>query len=687
METMSAPAMALNRDERKVNPAFVSSNYLSELGASAAAGRLIDAAREDADGSAAPVAVLSFRLWQRRFGSDPSIVGRSIYLDGKAATVIGVAQQRFANLGTENPDLWLPLKQHSYFVEGSKPLNDPKFDGMTIMWARLAPGVSTAAAEQELLTLTNQLRTQYPTVIWDHERILVAPGAHLLSVEDATPFLAAAALLVILMLTVACANLSGLLIARGISRQREIQLRIELGARVSRVFRQLITESLLLGLLGSLVAIPLSWCVLNIAFAYAEAPAWMSAVPDWRVLLFTAATGFVAALSFGSLPALQMIRRKKGKGFGQQFVVCAQVAASCLLLTLAGLLTRAALHMLYANPGFGYQQVLSIDPGLSNHGYTPTAAKEYLDELQSRLRAVPGVTSVSEAFRPPLINEEVMITSINVDGQRVMIYPNWVSPEFFHTMDIPLLRGRYLHPGESHAVVLSESLARKRWPTDDPIGKPWKDGKDVVVGVVGNTRAMELNNTDATEIYSSPGNDLLPGMSVLVKTAGVPEGLIPTIKSITGSIDPKIYPTITPLEAGFRKNLIQVEQIAAIIGLLGGIATFLAVVGLLGLVSYAVSQQTKEIAIRLALGANLMDIISAVLRRFAWPVVIGLVMGLGVTFGLSQIIRRGLYGISGLDPMSYVGATSLLIAILSLAALTPIRRAFAKNVFSTLREQ
>ena len=280
-----------------------------------------------------------------------------------------------------------------------------------------------------------------------------------------------------------------------------------------------------------------------------------------------------------------------------------------------------------------------------------------------------------------------MITSINVDGHRVMIYPNWVSPEFFQTMGIPLLRGRYLHPGESHAVVLSESLAHKRWPADDPIGKPWKDGKDIVVGVVGNTRAMELNNTDATEIYSSPGNDLLPGMSVLVKTAGVPEGLIPTIKSIAGGIDPKIYPTITPLKAGFRKNLIQVEQIAAIIGLLGGIATFLAVVGLLGLVSYAVSQQTKEIAIRLALGANLMDVISAVLRRFAWPVAIGLVLGLGVTFSLSQIIRRGLYGISGLDPMSYVGATSLLIAILSLAALTPIRRAFAKNVFSTLREQ
>jgi ABC-type antimicrobial peptide transport system permease subunit len=176
-------------------------------------------------------------------------------------------------------------------------------------------------------------------------------------------------------------------------------------------------------------------------------------------------------------------------------------------------------------------------------------------------------------------------------------------------------------------------------------------------------------------------------MSVVVKTAGAPEGLIPAIRSITASVDPKLFPTITPLKAGFRKNLIQAEQIAAIIGLLGSVATFLALVGLLGLVSYAVSQQTKEIAIRLALGANRAEIVSAVLRRFAWPVMVGLVMGLGMTFGLSQIIRRGLYGISGLDPISYLGAVSLLIAILGLAALVPIRRALRTDVFGPLRVQ
>ncbi len=684
MESLHSPAMALNQDEQKVNPDFVSANYFTELGASAALGRLFEPAREESEGSA-PAVVLSFRLWQRRFNSDAAIVGKTIYLSGRPATVIGVTGKGFANLGTDDPDLWLPLPQHSYFFAGSEPISDPKFDAMMLMWGRLAPGVNARAVEEELLGLTNQLRKLYPHLIWDQERILVTPGAHFLSSEEVAPLLAASALFVLLILTVACANLGGLLMARGVNRRREIQLRIDLGARRSRVFRQLITESLLLGLLGSLAALPLSYCVLHAALAYADAPEWMRALPDWRVLAFTAAMGFLAALSFGLIPALQMIRRRKGKSVGQHLVVGAQVAGSCLLLILAGLMTHAVLHTLHADPGFGYEQVLAIDPGLSDHGYTAAAAQSYLNELESRLRAVPGVTSVSTAFRPPLVNEEVMITSIDVDGRRVWIYPNWVSPEFFQTMGIPLLRGRSLHPAERHAVVLSESLARKRWPTEDPIGKPWKNGKDIVVGVVGNTRAMELNNTDATELYASPTDDQLSGMSVLVKTAGAPEGLIPAIKSITGGVDPRLLPTITPLKSGFRKSVAQAEGITAIIGLLGSAATFLALVGLLGLMSYSISQRTREIAIRLALGAKPAQIVSAVLARFAWPVMAGLAVGLGMTAALSQIIRRGLYGISGIDPISYMGAVILLVAVLGIAALGPIRRALRLDVFSILR--
>jgi putative ABC transport system permease protein len=680
MATLGGAPLVLDHDEQRVIPSFVSANYFSELGASAAAGRLFDPSREELAASA-PVVVLSYPFWQRKYAADPSIVGKTIHLAGKPATVIGVTSQSFANLGTREPDAWLPLMQHTYFVDGSKQLDDPKFEGMIVVTARLAPGATIPQTAQELLALTNRLRKLYPAIIWDNEYIRVSPGAHFLQFDShAYPILALAGLLVLLILAVACANLGGLLMARGVSRQHEIQIRLSIGAQRARIFRQLFTESLLLAFLGSITALPISYIALRLALIRAEAPTWMSAMPDWRVIVFTAIVAFIAALFFGLMPTLQMIKRTRGRTLAHQFVICVQVAASCVLLILAGLLVRATLHTIYTDPGFGYEQVLSLNFGLSDHGYTPAAARAYFDQLQDRLRAIPGVTAVSMVFRPPLVNDGVMITSIDVDGHTIMIYPNWVGPEFFQTMGIPLLRGRYLQRDDKNAVVLSESLARKRWPNEDPIGKQWKDGKNIVVGVVGNTRAMELNNTDATEIYYPPTDENLPGMFVLVKTAGASDGLASTIKSITAHLDSKLFPTITPLKVGFRKNVAQVEEIATIISLLGGIAILLAVVGLLGLISYAVSQRSKEIAIRLALGADRAEIFSTVLRRFALPVLIGLFAGVGITAALSQVLRRMLYGISGLDPISYLSAIALLIVVLAGAALIPIRRAFQIDI-------
>jgi predicted permease len=685
MATAGGAPVVLNREEKRVTPAFVSSNYFSELGARAATGRLFDADLDDAN--SAPACILSYRLWQQQFDGDANIVGKAIRLDGKPATVIGVAAENFASLGADDPDLWLPLLQHTYFVEGSKPLDDPNYEGLIGMWGRLAPGVTQPMAAQELLGLTNQLRTLYPTVVWDHEWILVSPGAHFFSSfggPGAPPVLPIISALVGLILVIACANLAGLLMARGAGRQLEIQLRFDLGARRLRVFRQLLTENLLLGALGSLAALPLSYAVLRVVLVYRNAPAWMSARPDWRVFLFTTALGSVAALFFGLMPTLQMVRRKNSIALWHQFVVCAQVGASCVLFILAGLMVRATLHTLYTDPGFGYEQVVSIDPGISDHSFTPARAQAYLDQLESRLRTVPGVASVSVARVPPLVNTFIMLTSIDVNNRRIMIYPNWVGPDFFQTMRIPLLRGRYFRAGDKDEVIIGQTLARKRWPGEDPIGKPWKDGKGIVIGVVGDTRAMEMNNSDATEMYNPLGPDEFASSSILVRATGDPKTVMPALKAIAAGMNTSFFPTITPLTAGFRKNVAQAEQVAAIVSLLGGVAIFLAVVGLLGLVSYAVAQRTREIAIRLALGASRAEILTVVLRRFALPVVLGLVAGITATACLSQLLRRVLYGISGLDPISYATALAALIAILALAAFMPMRRAFSLDVARTL---
>lgn len=687
MPTMSGAAMVLDRDEQRVKPLFVSANYFSELGASAAVGRLFDPVREDHVGSE-PVAVLSYALWQRRYNGDPAVVGKTIRLGGKPATVIGVTAQTFPSLGTEKPDVWLPLMQHTYFVDGSRPFNDPKFDGMITVTARLAPGATTAQAAEELLTLTGQLRKMYPAVIWDQEYIRLLPGAHFVHIDShAYPIFGLAGMLVLLILAAACANLGGLLMARGTSRQHEIEIRFSIGARRSRIFRQLFTESLLLALMGTMAALPLSYVALRVTLNRADAPGWMSAAPDWRVLVFTGTMGLLAALFFGLLPTLHIVKRKGGKTWAQRFVVSAQVAASCVLLIVAGLLVRATLHTLYTDPGFNYTPVYSIDLGLAEHGYTPAAAKSYLEQLQGRLRALPGVSSVSMALAPPLVNRGVMLTSIDVDGRRVTIYPNWVGPEFFQTMGIPVLRGRSMRAGEKNVVVLSESLARRRWPNEDPIGKQWKDTKDIVIGVVGNTRAMEMNNTDATEIYYPPTDENLPGMFLLVKTAGASDEPGSAVKSISNSLDSRLFPTVTPLRVGYRNNVAQVKQIAAIISLLGGVAMFLAAVGLLGLVSYAVSQRSRELAIRMALGAKRGEIFATVLRRFAVEVALGLATGAALTAAVSQGMSRFLYGISGLDPISYASSMALLMGVLAVAAAVPVRRALRIDIARTLHAE
>ena len=678
----SAP-MALDHDAQHIHPAFVTANYFSELGAQPAAGRLFAGSREDSPASP-PVTILSYRFWQRRYQRDPAIVGKTIHLSGKSATVIGVLPESFASLGTESPDLWLPLQQHAYFVEGSKPLNDPEFDGMIVMSARLAPGATRAAAADELLALTNRLRPVYPKLIWDNEYIVVTPGAHFLSFRDGQSLIFS---LVGLILAVACANLAGLLMARGATRQPEIQLRLDLGARRSRLFRQLFTESLLLGFLGTLVALPLSSVAVRLILNQAGAPAWMSALPDWRVAAFATATGCLACILFALLPTLRLVRGNASpKARAHQFVVGAQVAASCVLLILASLLVRATLHTLYTDPGFGYEQVLSIDPGISGHGYTPAAAREYFDILQGRLRSVPGIASVSIVQFPPLVSDEVHMTTMDLDGHRVLIYPNWVGPDFFKTMGIPILRGRALNANDKDSVVISESLARRRWPREDAIGKRWNDGEETVIGIAGNTRAMEMNNTDATEMYYLAQAEQLPSMSVIVKANGAPDNLTPTLLSLAGSSDPgnssakRLFPAVSLLKAGFRRNVAQAEEITFVLSLLGGIAIFLAAIGLAGLVGYAVTQRTREIAIRLAVGANRLEIFRTVLRHFAWPTMIGLILGVCGTAALSQILRRALYGISGLDPLSYLAAIALLTLILAVATLIPIRRAFTLDV-------
>lgn len=306
----------------------------------------------------------------------------------------------------------------------------------------------------------------------------------------------------------------------------------------------------------------------------------------------------------------------------RQVLIGAQLAASCILLIVAGLLVRAVHHVLYTDPGFGYEQVLGISPGLDTHGYTHAASLAYLNTLTSRLQAIPGVESVALSKMPLLRRGLTAYMTVDIGGHPVNIYPNWVDREFFQTMTIRILRGRALFRGEANAAIVSESFARKQWPGQDPLGKPlWRDGtsKDVIVGVANNARVKSLNDGDAVEVYWAARAEDLSAMTLLVKTAGAPDGIAPKIKSISDGLDPKVFPSIWLLKSGFHEAASDLEKLAIVVSLLGIVALSMAGIGIVGLVAYAVSQQTKEMAIRIALGAQHVQVLAIVLRQFSRP--------------------------------------------------------------------
>lgn len=684
MAVLGIPPVQIDDDRARASSSFVTANYFTELGTTAAYGRMLDPALDAAPGSP-PVTVISYGLWQRRFAANPGVIGRTIHLNKKPVTIVGVAPYALATLGGQLPDIWLPMVQQPYFIDGSKVLND--FDDSSArMWGKLAPGVTIEMAEQELRSLTNELRRQHPTAVWDEEFIQVSPGGHMQVMQPEMYQVAAmVGVLTLLILAVACGNLGALLLARAVQREHEIGIRLAIGASAARIFRQLCTESLLLASLGAVAGLSLGCAATQIALNEMNAPKWLTAAPDVRVLLFTLAMSLVSAILFGFTPALQIARERQHKTTARQILVAAQVAGSCVLLIVAGLLVRATHHALYTNPGFGYERLVSIDAQLSQHGYSAGAAKAYLDQMKTRLLATPGVRSVSLVLLPPL-GHAVFRENRKLGGHAVLLYPNWVTPGFFQTMQIRLLLGRTFYPGEKNAAIVSESFARQQWPAQNPLGKTVGDGpqKDTVVGVVCDAHLNALSDDDAVEQYWAAAQDQMPGMVLMVRMAGAVESLPKTAKAISESLDPKLFPEIRQIKLLYRDNVLMVEQVAGTVTLIGLVALMLAGVGVIGLVSFTIRQKTKEIAIRIALGASHGKVLKTILQQFSWPAAIGLILGTGSAAAASRVLRRALYGVSNLDPIGYLGAIGVLIAILLIATLLPARRALQVNVARAL---
>lgn len=695
---LSQGRVSVEGEEKLIGAHFVTSNFFTELGGAARIGRVFDTKLDEKPG-AEPVVVLAPGFWERHFGADPHVVGSTIRLNGKPATVIGVASRDFNGLSFDPPGIWAPLNAQPYFFAGSALLTDMSFESSGVqVWGRLGAQATPRMAEQELTLLAAELHKQYPEDIWRNEALVSEPGGYAKSLRignrrgtgsegaDAMyPVFALTSMLVLLILGVACCNLGNLLLARGVARAREIAIRLAVGAGAPRLARQLFTESLLLGLAGAAAGLGVGFVVLRGLLAMAEGPSWLDPTPDWRVALFAVAVGLGAAVFFGLMPAIQTARQRVRATLVRQILVGAQIAASCVLLIVAGLLGRALRHAISDNHGFEYQKVISIDAGLARHGYSPEKARAYLTLFESRLRALPGVESVSLALSPPLGRVSVA-AQVNIDGREASIQLNRVTPEYFSTMKIPLLLGRNLSAGDKQAMVVSESLAHRLWPGKNPLGKGLEMGGNyTVVGISANARTVKPEDSDLTEAYFPIEKSDLPSLFLLARTAGRPEDTIRAISAIAHSIESSTAPEIVLLKNEFRRKVKNVEYGVLSVSALGLIAHLLACMGVLGLMAYAVSQRTKEIGIRMALGAKPRDVVFAVASQFLPAVATGMLLGIGAAVGISHMLRGMLYGISNLDPMTYFAAVAIFLATVTLAALFPARRALSIDPLRALR--
>lgn len=686
MAVLGVPPIQIEDDIQGTGSSFVTANYFAALGTKAAFGRVLSETLDGKPGSA-PVAVISYGFWKHRFGGDPEVIGRTIHVNRKPVAVVGVLRDDVATLGGQRPDLWLPIGEQPYLMDGSTLLTDFDKPGVW-MWGRLAPGVTIAGAEQELRALTNELRREHPAAVWDNEFLQVSAGGHLQVMRPEMYQVAAmVSVLTLLILAVACGNLGALLLARAVQREREMGIRLAIGASRIRIFRQLLTESLLLALLGGIGGLSLGCAVVWLALRELDAPKFLTATPDVRVIFFTLGVSFVSAVLFGFAPAFQVARQAQHKTLARQMLVTAQVAGSCVLLIVAGLLVRGAQHALYAYPGFEFERLISIDAQMVRHGYQPAAAKAYLDEMRRRLESVPGVRSTALVLLPPL-GHTVSRADVEINGRPVRVYPNWITPDFFETMQIPVLLGRTFVAGEKNAVVVSQSFALRQWPGQNPLGQRMGDrAKDVVVGVVGDARVNALSDDDAVEQYWPAMDDQMAAMPLVLRTDGATTDVSKAAKQISAGLDPKLFPEIRQIKTLYDKNAAQMTQLAGVVSLSGLVAVLLASVGVIGLVSFTVWQKTKEIAIRLAVGASGRSVVQTILQQFFWPSAVGLILGASIAAMGSNILRRGLYGVSNLDVMSYAGAILVLMGMLVVAAVIPARRALRVNISQALHYQ
>lgn len=660
-----------------INVAFATSNYFPEFGIAPILGRVLtlDDERPDAE----PAAVIGELFWQRRLGGDPAVIGRSIRVNGKLLRVVGVMPRS----AKTRDDVWMPLVRQPYVVEGSTLLTD--WNSALTLYGRLRTGVSPQASQQETLALAASLRELWPDRVRKDEYLEARPILAFDSNSEQFKILLTAAALVLLLFVAACANLGTLVLARGVTREREIRIRMALGAGRPRIVRQLFTESLLLAVLSGLGALLLSTVVLKVMQLQHISTA--SLFPDWRALTITLGAAMLAVLVFGLPPALRLASLVPRAGRARPIFLGVQVAASCLLLVVSSLLIKSEQQLGVTDPGFDYRHLVWISPGLKDHGYGGPAAQAYLDLLRARTEALPFVKATSQVWLAPWGD-----LHMGADWTGHQYVGNRVDGQFLDTMGIRLERGRNFRPGEDGVAIINEATARVLWPDHDALGKslPWDPPGQTVIGVVRNASTGYVGNPEPLEYYLPPSRSDAAESVLLVRVSGSPRDFVRHLQETARGLDERLQPTVQVVTETYDREVGRSTAGIAAIAILGTLAILISVIGLAGLAGYTVAQRTHEIGVRIALGARASHIVRAILAPMSRPIVIGFVCGALGASAVANVLRSGIPTMSGLnvlDPIPYVMAMAFFAAVVALSILAPLRRATHVNPIQALRHE
>jgi putative ABC transport system permease protein len=693
---------------------LVTSGFFPLLGIRPVAGRTFHP-EEDKPGSP-PVVLISHSLWQSHFGSNPSVIGRTVLLDGRGFTLVGVLPEELRLIPTT--DIWIPVSEYG------DDLTSHLHHDFKIL-ARMKPGIGISQAQAELATLNRQEEQAFPDT---HKNwgVLVKP------MEDLSAVKMRVALLVLfgavgLVLLVACANIVNLLLARNAVRQKEIALRVALGASRSRLLGQLLTESILLSLLGGALGIFLAAAGLRVLGAFVPsdlASVRVTGLNGW-VLGFTLAVSFFAGIICGLIPAVQTLKqdlhgilkegtRSAGAAGGQTIrsvLVVSEIALALIPLVGAGLLIRSFHRLLEVDPGFRHDHILAMQvdqPQLSSTEENKLTVEQQLalarkqsvqfEELAQRIQALPGTKAVGGINVLPLGSAMRAASRFTVEGQplpangaRPIAETRYVSLGYFAAMGIPLRMGRPLdaHDYASQTIVVNEEIAQRFWPGGDPIGKRVNlcsfDPKPcwlTIVGVVGNVHQYGLEAAPTLDIYYAEDWPRY----VVIRTASDPAALAQAAISEVHKFDSNLPVThVMTLDNLFSDSVSPRRFSTFLLGVFAGLALLLAAMGIYGVMSYVVSLRTNEIGIRMALGAQPGDIWRLVIGRGAQLAFAGVAIGLIGAFALTKLISSLLYGVKPTDPLTFGGVALLLVSVALLACYVPARRAMRVDPMVALR--